>query len=308
MPAAGLRVRVASYYVTGGTGFLGSHLLPRLRQRGEVTVLTRPGTRVATPGVRAEEGDVLRPATLAGAAHADVLLHMAAMAFVPDSIKDPAAVFDANARGTLNVLEAARKARDLRAFLLMSTGQVYGKPERVPIHEDDPLRPASPYAASKVAAEALTLAYATTYGLPVVIVRPFNVYGPGQSLDFLVPSLVRQLKQGQRPVVGDTSPVRDFTFVDDFVELLLLCTEEKAARGQVFNGGSGHGTRVADVVAKLMRLAGVEGEPTVDRSRFRPGEVPAIVASAERAQKLLGWAARTPLDDGLRRTWDATPQ
>lgn len=296
---------VVRYLVTGGTGFVGRHLLPRLAQRGSVALLVRDDSSSGSSpdGAKVVWGDVASADSLGHLPDAAVVYHMAAMSFVPDAQARPVEAFEVNVRGTLNMLEHARRSSTLERFVFLSSGHVYGPAQYSPIDESHPLEAANIYGATKLAAERMVKAYHDEYGLPTTILRTFNVYGPGQSPSFLVPTIIDQLLQGKPPILGDGRPVRDFTYIDDFVDLLVLAGERSGATGGVFNVGTGVGTSVKEVVQMLMQISGVEGEPTFSDRRFRKGEIMDLVVSNDRLRAQIGWEPNTPVDVGLRRTW-----
>lgn len=275
--------------LTGAGGFIGRHLTRRLAEEHEVHAFT---------------GDVRKPDAFAGIPRADVAFHLAAVSSPPESVRDPANAWAVNADGTLHLLEWARRERVGRV-VLVSSAHVYGPAQYSPIDERHPTVPTTPYGASKLAAEALAQAYAASYGLEVVVVRPFNVYGPGQGPGFLVPDILLQIREGKALVLGNPAPVRDFTYVDDAVDLLVRAGTAKAAAGATLNLGSGAGHAVGDVVRAALRAAGSSMQPTYDPARFRANEVKELVVDNRRAKEVLGWAPRVGLDEGLRRTWEA---
>jgi nucleoside-diphosphate-sugar epimerase len=274
--------------VTGAGGFLGRPLVAALRSAGHD----------AAP----LDGDVTDRATFAKAGKADVAFHLAAQSNVPLSVKDPAGTWKANVDGTLQVLEWARRD-GVGRVVVISSSHVYGRPLRSPIDEEHPLAPRSPYGASKMAAEALAQSYHATYGVGTVVVRPFNIYGPGQSPGFLVPDILGQLRAGGALVLGDPKPVRDYTFLDDAVRFLVACATAGGAAGEALNLGSGKGRSVEEVVAAAVRASGSSLKPTFDPGRFRANESGAVVADVAKAKRLLGWAPQVGLEDGLRKTW-----
>lgn len=277
--------------VTGAGGFLGRPLVQALVAAGH------------DAGPLA--GDVTDAATFARAGKADVAYHLAAQSNVPASTKDPAGTWKANVDGTLQVLEWARRDGVARV-VVVSSSHVYGHPLRTPMDESHPLHPRSPYGASKMAAEALAQAYHATYGVATVVVRPFNIYGPGQAPGFLVPDILGQLRAGKGLVLGDPKPVRDYTFLDDAVRFFVACgTAADGVAGEALNLGSGKGRSVEEVVRAALRAAGSALEPTFDPGRFRANESGAVVADVAKARRLLGWSPQVGLEEGLRRTWTA---
>lgn len=275
--------------VTGASGFLGRPLVRALAAVGDVEPL---------------EGEVSDPATFARAGGADLAYHLAAQSNVPRSVQDPAGTWRTNVGGTLQVLEWARRDKVGRVVLL-SSAHVYGRPLRTPMDEDHPLRPRSPYGASKMAAEALALGHHATYGVDVVVVRPFNVYGPGQAPGFLVPDILNPMREGRAPVLGDARPVRDYTFLDDAIAFLVAAGTAQGVAGEALNLGSGKGVSVADLAAKAGQAAGLGLEPRFDAARARANEGGAVVADVQKARRLLAWEPRVALEEGLRRTWQA---
>lgn len=275
--------------LTGAGGFIGRHLAARLRQGHDV---------------RAFSGDLRDARAFEGQPHADVAWHLAAVSSPPESVRDPVGTWAVNATGTLHLLEWARRERVGRV-VLVSSAHVYGPAKYSPIDEAHPTLPVTPYGASKLAAEALARGYAASYGLEVVIVRPFNVYGPGQGPGFLVPDILRQLREGEKLVLGNPAPVRDFTYVDDAVDLLARAGEAKDAAGATLNLGSGAGHSVEEVARAAIRVSGRHVEPTFDPSRFRANDTRELIVDNRRAREVLGWAPRVGLEEGLRRTWEA---
>lgn len=282
---------------------MGSHLLPRLREQGDVTLLNRRGNAHEVTGVHVVDGDVTDASSLPRLDGFDVVYHMAAVSYLPEAVKNPAEAFWVNATGTLNLLEAARDARPTPRFVYLSSGHVYGPARYSPIDERHPLEPNNPYGASKLAGDRLVKAYHDTYGLPTVTLRVFNVYGPGQARHFVVPSMIDQLKLGRAPSLGNGRAVRDFTFVSDFMDALLLAGRSKEAVGEVFNVGTGTGHSVEAIANQLTAIAGVRGTPTFDASRAPPGDIPELVVDARKIRTVLGWSPKVAMDDGLRRTW-----
>ncbi len=302
--------------VTGGAGFIGSHLVEGLLARGvRVTVLDNFSTGRAEnlaasarhPDLRILTGDVRDPAAVQAAMRgADVVFHLAAFVSVPGSIEQPITSLEINDLGTAQVLEAARRA-GVQRVVLASSAAVYGDHTTLPLHEDLPPRPLSPYAAAKVANEALAFAY-THLGLPTVALRFFNVYGPRQRSDSpyaaAIPKFVERLRAGQPPIIyGDGRQTRDFVFVRDVVHALLAAAQAPEAPGRVYNVCTGQGIAVLDVLAELYRFF-----PKAPGPRFKPpraGDIRHSVGDPRRAAEELGFRARTPLLRGLRAVVNA---
>lgn len=211
-----------------------------------------------------------------------------------------------NTLGTLSVLEAARKAPSVRSIVVVSTAQVYGSSHTQPVAEEAPLEPTTPYAGSKVAAEGIATSYARAYGLPITILRLFNVYGPGQAPIYLVPTIIAQLLEGNVPVVADDRPVRDFTFIADVVDALEAASLRATSSARIYNVGTGTATSTGELTRKLMRIAGIDGEPRVNKPAPDTGSTSMLVADVTRMNRDIGWSARIGLDEGLALTWHSS--
>jgi UDP-glucose 4-epimerase len=307
----------ATYLVTGGAGFIGSHLVERLLAAGaRVRVLDdfSTGSRAnldfaerARGRLEVVRGDVRRLATVERAVRGvEVVFHQAAMRSVPRSVEDPLGANDHNVNGTLNVLEAARRHR-VRRVVYASSSSVYGDRPELPKREDQTPAPISPYAASKTAGEQYAAVWTRLYGLATVGLRYFNVYGPRQDpasqYAAVIPRFILRALRG-RPleVHGDGHQSRDFTYVDDVVDANVLAAAAPEAAGEVFNVGCGTRVSLLDIIARLEALL---GRPLRRRhTRPRAGDVAHTLADVEKAKRLMGYASRVDFDEGLRRTLD----
>ncbi|MDP9334777.1 MAG: GDP-mannose 4,6-dehydratase [Actinomycetota bacterium] len=296
--------------VTGGCGFIGSHLVEALLRAGaKVTVLdlyTSTGQLmhlegVDHPSLEVVLGDVADPScTRAAARGADVIFHLAALISIPYSYVAPAHVVATNVGGMLAVLEGAR-AEGVRRVVQTSTSEVYGSAQTWPMNENHPLCAQSPYAATKIAADQLALSYYRSFGLGVTVVRPFNTYGPRQSLRAIVPSIVAQALVSDEIVVGATTPQRDLTFVADTVRGFLAMGRADDVEGEVFNIGSGQAISVAQLIERVFRVLNVDKPIRHVALRMRPpdSEVTALICDASKARTRLGFEPVIGLDDGL---------
>ena len=305
--------------VTGGDGFIGSHLVERLVADGygvrAMALYSAFGTRgwlddlasdvlAEVEVVSADVRDARAVREFIG--DASVVYHLAALIAIPYSYRAPQSYLDTNATGTLNVLEAARDLGTARV-VHTSTSEVYGTAQRVPIDETHPLQAQSPYAASKIAADKLAESYHLSFGLPVVTLRPFNTFGPRQSARAVIPSIVTQLAQGRGPLrVGLLSPTRDFNHVSDTVAAFVAVGSATADRvvGRVLNAGTGVETSIADVVSLVGDILGVEPDVEQEDERLRPdaSEVMRLVSDATALRDATGWSPRISLRDGLAGT------
>ena len=306
------------FVVTGGAGFIGSHLVERLlgHPDAHVRVLDDFSTGrmvnlpfAATAGARLEivRGDIRDLATVERvAAGAAVIFHQAAMRSVPRSVADPLGANDHNVNGTLNVLEAARRAGVPRV-VYASSSSVYGDRPELPKREDQPPAPISPYAVSKAAGEQYAAVWHRLYGVETIGLRYFNVFGPRQDpaseYAAVIPRFILWgLQRMPLEIHGDGQQSRDFTYIDNVVEANCLAADAPDAAGQAFNVGCGERVSLLDIIGRLETLLGrpVERQHTPSRA----GDVPHTLANIERAGKLLGYTPLVPFDEGLRRTFD----
>ena len=310
MPWDGRRV-----LVTGGDGFIGSHLVERLLELGaRVSVVVRPRSVTGTVGFELRNlGSVqdrlqaIVAADIAGADAVDricelepaVIFHLAADAYVERSFGHPQEVLRTNLGGTMTVLQAARRSAGIERVVATSSSEVYGPAQTEAIAEDHPLEPTSPYAASKVAADRMALAYHRTYGTAVAVIRPFNTYGPRHVYD-VIPKFIRAALRGDTlEVYGTGAQSRDFTYVDDMVEAFLHMGTHPDAVGRVVNFGSGSATTIGDLARMVLDAAG-SNAPVVHR-RGRKAEVDRLCCDHRLATELFGWTPKVSLRDGLRR-------
>ncbi len=303
--------------VTGGAGFIGSHLVDRLLRDGQQVVVLdnfSTGSRDNLAAVRGQielvEGDLRDPAAVARAVKgSEVVYHQAALAAVARSVEDPREVTEVNVTGTLHVLLAARDAR-VRRVVFASSSSVYGDTPALPKVETMPVAPRSPYAASKVAGEAYLSAFHGSYGLETVSLRYFNVYGPRQSTRSryaaVVPLFVEAAEAGRAPVIhGDGLQTRDFTYIGDLVEALVLAaTAAEAVKGPI-NLGAGERTSILELARLVAASVGFAGTPRHEPTRV--GDVRDSLADIGRARSWLGWTPRTALAQGIAHLVAARP-
>jgi nucleoside-diphosphate-sugar epimerase len=308
---------MATYLVTGGAGFIGSHIAVRLAQDGHVVrVLDNMSTgrpanldviRAAAPAGAFEwmEGDIRSLETCRKACRgADYVLHQAALASVQRSMENPADTVDVNVSGLVNVLSAARENRVLRV-VCASSSSVYGDTPTLPKHEEMIPAPLSPYAVSKAAGEMFARVFATSLDVPVVSLRYFNVFGPRQDPQSqyaaVIPLFASALRDGTRPrIYGDGEQSRDFTYIDNVVDANLAACTQGTARGQAINVACGERYTLLALLQAMGRLLSVRVEP--EFLPARPGDVRHSQASIEMAHRELGFTPRVGFEEGLRRT------
>lgn|SRR5262245_2555723 len=301
--------------VTGADGFIGSHLVELLVPlSGHVRALAQYnsfndwGWLEGLPclgDVDVVTGDI-RDAyfcreLLDGI---DVVFHLAALIPIPYSYRAPESFVDTNVKGTLNLCQAAR-ARGVERFVHTSTSEVYGTAQYVPIDERHPLSPQSPYSASKIGADAVALSFFHAFELPVVVARPFNAYGPRQSARAVIPTIITQLVAGAGEIhLGDLTPTRDFTFVEDTCRGLVAVACLDAGPGDVFNIGSNHEVAIGDLAELIGRTMGVPAVVVCDASRLRPptSEVLRLRCDNTKLERAAAFRPCVPLTEGIERT------
>lgn len=313
----------ARVLVTGSDGFIGSHVVEELVKAGaRVKAIVCYNSfnswgwldTVSTDVMSAVEvvaGDIRDPHFMIAAADGCTdVLHLAALIAIPFSYAAPDSYVDTNVRGTVNVLQAARMA-GVRRFVQTSTSEVYGTAQSVPITESHPLVGQSPYSASKIASDQMALSFQASFDTPVVVIRPFNTYGPRQSARAVIPTIISQIATGKRSIrLGAVSPTRDFSFVTDTARGLIagLTAPAEQTVGQTINLGSGFEISVGATVAMIAEVMGVEVAIETDETRLRPAnsEVERLWADNSKASRQLGWRPEFGGLDGMRRGIEQT--
>jgi UDP-glucuronate 4-epimerase len=304
---------VAKILVTGGAGFIGSHTSERLLARGDDVVVLDNFNDAYDPAIKRANAAALRKAKVVTGDirdrelvaqlfqehRFDGVVHLAAMAGVRPSLLDPLHYEDVNMRGTITLLEEARRRPKLR-FVFASSSSVYGARDKVPFSErDDIPHPVSPYAATKRAGELMCYTYHHLYGIPITCLRFFTVYGPRQRPEMAIAKFTKALIEGQPiPFFGDGSTRRDYTYVDDIVDGVVAALD-RCAGYEIYNLGESATTSLSELVEGLAQAVGVPA--VLDRQPNQPGDVPLTCADVSKARALLGYEPRTPVAVGLAR-------
>lgn len=286
-------MKILSVMVTGAEGFIGSHLIKALRQNESLKII---------PVDHKLGHELLNKETLDSLPSADIIIHLAAKMSVTSAWDDPYAVYNMNINATLNMLEFARK-RKVEKFIYPSS-YVYGPPQHLPIDEKHPLGANNPYTRSKLLGEQLCRFYSEDYGIPTVVFRIFNVYGPGLSSFFLIPTIINQLAT-RKIVLKDPTPRRDYIYISDVVSAFQQAMYLPVSGLEVFNLGHGASYRISEVVNLIMKISGIKCDVTYSIEQ-RKNEIPDIVADIMKARRQLNWAPKVSLEDGLRETLLAT--
>jgi UDP-glucose 4-epimerase len=304
-------MKYRSILVTGGLGQIGSYICDALKNADcDVIILDNRALASESKGdMQIIKGDI-RDQQLVDKVvrEADAIVHCAAQIFVARSVEDPGFDADNNIIGTLNLLNAARKA-DIKRFVYFSSAAVYGDTIHLPVDENHPQNPMSPYGVSKLSGEKYALAFNKIYGLPTTAIRPFNVYSPRQDpsnpYSGVISKFIDRVSKDQNPVIfGDGTATRDFVSVHDVVDLVMLMLENDDAVGKVFNCGTGKPTRIDELAGNIIGLYGAKNL-RLELQPARPGDIKDSYADISLAKKVLGYVPKVGLKDGLQEIADS---
>lgn len=303
------RLRGRRILVTGGTGFIGGHLVRRLDQAG--VAYTGVCHRAPPPGAdgrwRAVDlADAAAVRELVDGTRPEVVFHLAGVRGAERSLAFAERVLQGNLLASHHLLVALGRAEGVQRLLLMGSSEEYGRQASLPCTEDMVEAPVSPYSASKAAVTRFALLYHRLFSVPVVVLRPFVVYGPGQGPGMMIPALMEALSRGVPFEMTEGGQTRDFVYVEDVVEALIAAAVVDGAVGQVLNVCSGQELRIRAVAEEAARVAGAaSGALRFGALPYRDNEIWRLVGSNEKARSILGWSPRMRLEAGLRRTWEA---
>ncbi len=308
--------------ITGADGFIGSRLTEMLvKKTASVRALSQYNSFNywgwledvdCLKDIEVVSGDIRDPFYCTTITRSiDIVFHLAALIAIPFSYQAPRSYTDTNLNGTMNICQAAL-AHECQKIIHTSTSEVYGTAKYVPINENHPLQPQSPYSASKIAADAIAMSYYNSFGLPLIIARPFNTYGPRQSARAVIPTVITQIACGYKEIkVGDLRPTRDFNYVDDTCRGFIALAECDAAPGEVVNIGSNFEISIGEVLSIIKELMKSDIQIFTDQERMRPSnsEVMRLWCDNTKISRLTGFKPEVPLKEGLERTirWFTEP-
>jgi len=303
--------------VTGADGFIGSHLTERLVRQGyKVKALSQYNSFnywgwledvSCQDEIEIITGDIRDPAFCRKIAKdIDIIFHLAALIAIPFSYIAPASYIDTNVKGTLNICQAALE-HGCERIVCTSTSEVYGTAQYVPIGETHPLQPQSPYSASKIGADAISMSFYNSFELPVTIARPFNTYGPRQSARAVIPTIISQIAAGKKDIsLGNLRPTRDFTYVLDTCDALINLAESPETIGETVNIGSNFEISIGDLLALISKIMHRDVQLLCDKKRIRPerSEVFRLLCDNSKIRNLIGFSPQYSLEEGLKLTID----
>ena len=303
--------------ITGADGFIGSHLTEMLVSKGyQIRALSQYNSfnnwgwlenvdcqdqiDIVTGDIR--DAHYCKQITK----DVDIIFHLAALIAIPYSYVSPDSYVDTNIRGTLNICQAAKENGNIRV-IHTSTSEVYGTAQYVPIDENHPVQPQSPYSATKIAADAMAMSFYNSFGLPVTIARPFNTYGPRQSARAVIPTIITQIASGMKEIkLGDISPTRDFNYVEDTCRGFLAIMDNNQTIGETINIGSNFEISVGDTLNLIKELMDSDVKFIIDEQRIRPekSEVFRLWCDNTKIEKLTGFKPQVDIREGLQKTID----
>jgi len=295
---------------TGGAGFIGSEVVRQLcEQNADVTVLDdfSSGKREyiqRSDNVKVVKGHICDSEVVSKALKdQELVIHLAALPFVPDSYYYPEEFFRVNAIGTVNMMWGSIRSETVERFVHISSSEVYGAARYVPMDEEHPTRPHSTYAASKLAADRAVFTMHKEHDFPTTIVRPFNSYGPNITQPYIIPEIILQLLTSNENIkLGNVESSRDFTYVSDTARGIILASIKKGSVGETINLGSGEEVKIMDLASLMAKLLAKQVRVETDSTRFRPYDVVRLLCDNTKAKRILRWQPEIPLEKGLKRT------
>lgn len=312
-----MKLKNKKVFVTGACGFIGSHLVERLLDEGckvRAFVFYNPLNswgwldnlpKDSLKKIEVLSGDVRDPRCIKDAVrNSNIVFHLAALVGIPYSYYSPDSYVDTNIKGTLNILNACRELK-VEKVIITSTSEVYGTAQYVPIDESHPLQGQSPYAATKIAADKISESFYRSFGTPVVIVRPFNTFGPRQSARAIIPTIIIQLLNGKNEIkLGLLTPTRDFNYVRDVCDGFLAIAESDKTIGEEINIATRKEISIGRLANKIIKKINPKAKIILDPKRVRPAksEIKRLLGSDKKIRRLTGWYPRYSLDEGLDET------
>jgi len=298
--------------VTGGAGFIGSEVVSQLLQKNAfVTVLDNfsSGKKEYLPQnkkLKIVKGDIRdEKVTAKVLKDQEVIINLAALPFIPDSFYHPSDFFSVNTLGSVNILWQAIKAETSELFIQISTSEVYGSAQTIPMNENHPTEPHSTYAVSKLAADRSAFTLYKENGFPTVVIRPFNSYGPRFTEPYIIPEIINQIIMGVKQLtLGNVNTFRDFTFVTDTADGIIRCIENEKAIGEIINIGSGTEISILNLAKKILKISKKKIDIKYDKNRERPYDVNRLICDNSKAKNILKWKPKISMNEGLKKSFE----
>jgi nucleoside-diphosphate-sugar epimerase len=298
--------------VTGGCGFIGSEVTKQLSNIGsKVTILDNLSSGKEEyirniSGVELIKSDLSEISSLNSILDdKDYVINLASLPFIPDSYHMPMKFFESNVNSTISLALEVIKHKNIKKFIHISSSEIYGSARYVPMDENHPTLPQSTYAVSKLAAERVVFTMYKEHGLPAVIIRPFNAFGPNITQPYIIPEIISQLLKNDKKIsLGNINSKRDLTFVSDTANAIILALTAEGVMGETINVGSQRSVSIKELVSMISEIMEKEVEIEIDVSRMRPFDVDTLVCNYDRANRLLDWTPQVSIMDGLKKTVD----
>ena len=300
------------FLVTGGAGFIGSEVVKQLLEKGsDVTILDNfsSGKKQYLPAskkLKIFKGDIQDEKIVAKAVKdQEAVIHLAALPFIPDSYYYPADFFKINSIGSVNMIWNSIQAKSVEMFVQISTSEVYGTAQQTPMDENHPTSPHSTYAVSKLAGDRAAFTLHKENGFPIVVIRPFNSFGPKYTEPYIIPEVMNQILNGSKELqLGNVNTSRDFTFVSDTANGIIKAATERKAAGEIINIGYGEDIKILDLVQKIAKISKTKIKIKYDESRERPFDVNKLICNNKKAQNILKWKPKITVEKGLKITYE----
>lgn len=297
------------FLVTGGAGFIGNEVVRQLLDSdATVTVFDNfsSGKRNYLPNhkkLKIIRGNIMNESDIKTAIkNQEAVINLAALPFIPDSYNHPADFFNVNTVGSVNMILQSIRSKTVDIFIQISTSEVYGTAQKIPMDENHPTFPHSTYAVSKLAADRAAFTLYKEHDFPTVIIRPFNSFGPRFTQPYIIPEIIRQISANGNLKLGNLKSSRDFTFVGDTARAILTAAKEKKAIGEVINIGSGYDVTILKLANTILRLSNMKSKIIYDKNKKRPFDVNKLVCDNSKAKKILKWKPTISLEYGLKQT------
>jgi nucleoside-diphosphate-sugar epimerase len=297
--------------LTGGCGFIGSEVTKQLSEIGaNVTIFDNLSSGkesyISTfDNVKLIQGDIRDEDAVASVIkNKEYIINLAALPFIPDSYQYPKEFFEVNVNGTLNIVVSLLKEKNVKRFVHISSSEIYGTAQQTPMNENHPTTPHSTYAVSKLAGDRVVFTLHKEHGLPAVIIRPFNSFGPNITQPYIIPEILTQLFNNNQIKLGNIDSKRDLTFVSDTAKAMILALVTENIEGETINIGSQKAVSVKELVSLMSKMLSKSVDISIDESRLRPFDVNVLECDNTKAKNILNWSPEISLEDGLAKTID----